>query len=273
MNPVSDTAFLTCGARALDAALPFPVCGDIYAERFINDHARRVLALFRRQGRQRASIVVRHRLIDDLLRARLAADPDTSVILVGAGFDTRAFRLDGGHWTEIDEPAVIAHKEAVLPASDCPNSLARIAIEFAQERLADRLPLAAPPVVVVMEGVSMYLDEEQTRDTLQALLAAYPGHTLICDLVTRTFMARYGRKLTKQVNKLGAEFAGLSEAPLQRFEAAGYRLARQESLVARSFEMAGETIKLAITRTLFRSALKGYTVNVLEAPVRVPAGA
>ena len=273
MNPVSDTAFLTCGARAADAALPYPVCGDIYAERFLNEHARRVLALFKRQGRQRASIVVRHRLIDDLLRARLAQDPETSIILVGAGFDTRAFRLDGGHWTEIDEPAVIAHKEDVLPAQQCPNSLARIAIEFAQERLADRLPLAPAPVIVVMEGVSMYLGEEQTRETLQALQAAYPGHTLICDLVTRTFMARYGRRLSKQINKLGAEFAGLSDAPLQRFDDAGYRLAAQESLVGRSFELSGEKVKLAITRCLFRSALSGYTVNVLEAPARGPAAA
>ena len=34
-------------------------------------------------------------IVDDIVRARLATRRDQRVILVGAGFDTRAFRLDG----------------------------------------------------------------------------------------------------------------------------------------------------------------------------------
>ena len=64
-----------------------------------------------------------HRIIDDWLRDRLLADPEQLVILLGAGFDARAFRLPGGRWVEIDQPALIAHKDRVLPAARAPQPL------------------------------------------------------------------------------------------------------------------------------------------------------
>jgi hypothetical protein len=42
--------------------------------------------------------------------------PGDWVVVIGAGFDTRAFRLCGGRWVELDEPALITLKEAHLPA-------------------------------------------------------------------------------------------------------------------------------------------------------------
>jgi O-methyltransferase involved in polyketide biosynthesis len=43
-------------------------------------------------------------IIDDLLREELVANPNLTVVIIGAGFDTRAFRLQGGTWIELDEP-------------------------------------------------------------------------------------------------------------------------------------------------------------------------
>ncbi len=121
MNPISRTAIYCTGVRALDARTAAPLCGDRYAERFMDDAAWRLFAPFRRFQGPNGSNVVRHRILDDLLRARLIAEPRLRVVLLGAGFDARAFRLAGGRWLEVDEADLLAFKEPRLPAASCPN--------------------------------------------------------------------------------------------------------------------------------------------------------
>jgi len=64
MKPVSRTAFYCTGVRALDARRATAACADQYAERFME-----------------------HRIIDDLLRDRLADHNDLRIVIIGAGFD------------------------------------------------------------------------------------------------------------------------------------------------------------------------------------------
>jgi methyltransferase (TIGR00027 family) len=267
MNPISDTAFLTCGARAADAASAKPICGDSYAALFLTEHGKRVYDNFEKQVGPLASIVGRHRIMDDLLRARLAQNPDTAVIVVGAGFEARAYRLHGGRWTEIDEAQVIDLKNRVLPVDQCRNALQRIAIDFAQETLAAKLPAAAPgsPVVVVMEGVFVYLTELQINAVLRALHEAYPGHTLLCDLHTRNFMERFGKDLSRQIGALGATLKFLVDEPSLIFHQAGYRLASSISIIGKSLEYANAGVMLFFISWFLRSLLDGYQVYVFEA--------
>ena len=107
----------------------------------MNPEAREIAARFQSFRGPNASNVTRHRLIDDWLRERLKATPDLRIVLLGAGFDTRAFRLMGGRWLELDQAAIVAAKEAELPAHDAPNSLQRVAIDFASEALADKVAI------------------------------------------------------------------------------------------------------------------------------------
>ena len=60
-------------------------------------------------------------------------------MIIGAGFDSRAYRLKGGTWIELDEPQVIAYKNDRLSASNCENELNRIPIDFSSESLEEKL--------------------------------------------------------------------------------------------------------------------------------------
>lgn len=184
MKPISQTAFYCAGVRMQDAALDKPVCGDIYARTFMNEDGLRILEKFKDERRPNASNVARHRIIDDILRKELAADPNLCVVIIGAGFDSRAYRLDGGTWVELDEPQVIAYKNERLPASKSKNELQRIAIDFSTDSLEEKLSLFAgrKPVVVVIEGVFMYLEQETITQSLQTLHRLFPQHKLVCDL-------------------------------------------------------------------------------------------
>ena len=104
MKPISRTAFYSCGVRMQDAERSTSVCGDSYAKAFMNEEGLRILEAFQDETSPNASNVARHRIIDDFLRQELLANPSLCVVIIGAGFDSRAFRLKGGTWVELDEP-------------------------------------------------------------------------------------------------------------------------------------------------------------------------
>src|SRR5437868_7640446 len=176
MKPISQTAFYCCGVRMQDAGRDKPVCGDVYAKRFMNEDGLRILEKFKDETRPNTSNVGRHRIIDDLLRQELVAHPDLCIVLIGAGFDSRAYRLEGGTWIELDEPQVIAYKNERLPVSESDNELQRIPIDFSTESLEDKLSpfVFRSPVVVVIEGVFMYLEEQPIRELLKTLRRLFP---------------------------------------------------------------------------------------------------
>jgi methyltransferase (TIGR00027 family) len=208
MKPVSRTAFYCTGVRALDARKPKPACSDQFAERFMDDEAWRWFEPFRQFTGPNISNATRHRIIDDLLRERLAADPERQVVIIGAGFDSRAFRLRGGRWIEVDEPQVFAWKEPRLPAADCPNPLTRVPVDFETERLADRLRPHADPgrVTIIVEGVLFYLDEPRIRELLRTLRATFPHGEILCDVMTPEFFAKYGRAIFDKIRQMGASY-------------------------------------------------------------------
>lgn len=98
-----------------DAENEKSVCRDVYAKDFMDARGLDILAAFKAEKNPNAGNVARHRIIDDIVRAELLNRPELQIILIGAGFDSRAYRLDGGSWIELDEPQIIAYKNERLP--------------------------------------------------------------------------------------------------------------------------------------------------------------
>lgn len=273
VHPVARTAYYCCTLRADDAALAKPVCGDTLAERFVDDHTRRELAPLLALSKPAASNVARHRLIDDLLRRRLAERPETRVIVLGAGFDTRAFRLEGGRWWEVDDPQLLALKEERLPASTAPNPLVRVTFAFREESLATRLaPLAGDDrAVVVLEGVSMYLEDDVLARIAETVREALPQATLIADLMTARFARTWSRDLRRELARLGATYGDRGEHPRRIIERAGYRAAERHSIAGRA--RAAGTLRLPglLFHTVLRGVRDGYAVWVFEPAAPQPS--
>jgi methyltransferase (TIGR00027 family) len=263
MKPVSRTAFYCTGVRALDARRPNPACGDQYAERFMDEEAWRVFEPFRSFTGPNLSNATRHRIIDDLLRERLAARPGLLVVILGAGFDSRAFRLRGGRWLEVDEPQVFAWKEPRLPQTGCPNALTRLPMDFAVDSLADRLsPFAGSGAVIVIEGVLYYLEESAIRQMLRTLGAAFPSAEILCDVMTREFFERYGRGIHQKIGGLGASF-DLSWPPIETiFQQEGYRETRLISIPERAADLGQMPWPMKMFTRLARRFRNGYSIRV-----------
>ncbi len=265
MKPISQTAFYCCGVRMQDAASDKPVCGDVYAKLFMNEEGLRILEKFKDEVNPNTSNVARARLIDDLLRDKLRANPKLRVVLIGAGFDSRAYRLNGGTWIELDEPQVIAYKNERLPAAQAQNPLQRIPIDFSTESVEEKLAVVGEsggPTVVVIEGVFMYLEEATIRGLLQTLHLLFPEHKLICDLMTRKFFEKYGRTIHEKLTGMGATFKFTVDNPEDLFLRNGYRRVACFSVVEKSAEYQLKKIPKILVRTILRTLTSGYAIYV-----------
>jgi methyltransferase (TIGR00027 family) len=130
-------------------------------------------------------IGVRHRAFDDAVAAAVA-DGVQSVVVLGAGFDCRAFRFAarGVTFYEIDHPLTQRVKRRIVDEQGwldelqtrvvyAPADLERTPL---QEVLAD---IPRERAIVVWEGVAWYLSEGAVRETLGVLSRWFPPGTEI----------------------------------------------------------------------------------------------
>ena len=267
MKPISRTAFYCCGVRMQDAERSDPVCGDIYAKAFMNEEGLRILEAFKDETNPNASNVARHRIIDDFLRQELLANPGLCVVIIGAGFDSRAYRLEGGTWVELDEPQVIEYKNERLPASNCENELQRIPIDFSTDSLEEKLSSFSnrSPVVVIIEGVFLYLEEEAIRQLLQTLRRLFPRHKLICDLMNREFFENYGGTMHEKITGMGTSFKFTADNPEEIFLENGYRRTERVAVVERAVMFESANIPTDVLEALLPTLPGGYAIYVFEA--------
>jgi methyltransferase (TIGR00027 family) len=140
-----------------------------------------------------AYVACRHRYLDDQLLAALDEGVE-QVVLLGAGYDTRAYRfateLNGRTVYEVDLEAIGDRKAGVIArnAKAFPDAdVHRVAIDFETQTLTDTLTAAGlrvgAPTFVVWEGVSMYLTRDAVKATVRALHdLCGPGSVLGMDM-------------------------------------------------------------------------------------------
>jgi methyltransferase (TIGR00027 family) len=123
----------------------------------------------------RAWVVVRTKLIDDALRAALARGLD-QVLLLGAGFDSRAHRIDGVDAVdvfEVDHPATQTVKRERVKASlgGEPGNVSYVPVDFDSQDPASELDAAGFRTGVrtffLLEGVTSYLTEDAVDETVR----------------------------------------------------------------------------------------------------------
>lgn len=136
--------------------------------------------------------IMRTRYIDDVVTG-LVEGGTTQVVILGAGLDTRAFRLPvlaGATVLELDLPGTQQYKVERLRGVPALAAEVRfIPTDFATEPLGDVLGAAGldrtNPVLFVWEGVTQYLPEAAVRSTLACIGASVPGSALVFTYVRR----------------------------------------------------------------------------------------
>jgi methyltransferase (TIGR00027 family) len=140
-------------------------------------------------------MLVRTRFIDELME-RAVRNGAAQLVILGAGFDTRAHRftelLKDVAIIEVDYGATQEYKkqrvEAVLGGA--PANVAYAPIDFARESLGEVLRRAGfepqRKTYFICEGVSMYVPEEGMKATLRAIAEqSAPGSTVLLEYLNR----------------------------------------------------------------------------------------
>jgi len=261
MKAVSKTAYYCCGVRMQDAESAHPVIGDNYAKRLMSEEGLQYWQEFKEFKMANAGNTARPYIIDGYLTELLDADPGSTVILIGAGLDSRAYRFKNGKWVEIDEPAVIEYKTEKLPISECPNTLERIPINFETERLADKLSSYCnrENVIFIIEGVLMYLTMAQREVLLTTITTLFPKHILFCDLMSKKFFEKLGGPLHEKLKAHGTSFTDMMDDPASLFLKYSYEQAAKVSTIKKAIEL--KLSKLPKLALLFLGKLvNGYAV-------------
>lgn len=126
----------------------------------------------------------RAKKMDAVTREFLAENPSGTVLHLGCGLDSRFWRVDNGQveWYDLDMPPVIELRQLFYPANDryhlIPSSVTDL--EWVKSVMA-----ANRPILVVAEGLLMYLGETEVRRLLLQLQEAFPGCRLIADVFSR----------------------------------------------------------------------------------------
>jgi len=259
MPPVSDTAFFCCGIRELDAASQYPICNDVYAKNFMTEDGRKAFKKYQPGYFARGLNFARPKIIDNKVAAYIKENPKLKIILIGAGFDSRAYRIAGGDWLEIDEAAVINHKNKHLPIEYCPNPLKRISINFSEDSLADILheQASSQEYLYIVEGVFMYLEVDEIKSLLTAIKKAKGKHTLLCDLMTHSFINNFGKSSKKLFDESGAVIKCQTDKPESIFTDYGYILRDEISILESAIQYG--SIKFPRLLTL-KKMRKGFRV-------------
>ncbi len=214
----------------------------------------------------RSSAVVRTRVIDDAVVSALAHGV-SQLVLLGAGLDSRGWRLPGvdrARVFEVDHPETQAAKRARVATVGAAAAVTFVSVDLAGDQLAPKLSEAsfapAERSVVVWEGVTNYLDEAAVDRTLRVLAALMSeGSLLVMTYVLPGLLggaegSREAVRWAGRVRRVGEVFTFGSEpaAMAQRLAAHGFVVNADESTAEAALRLAEGGARREAGSTLYR---------------------
>ena len=181
MDGASSTALMVCAYRARASRWPRPIMTDRWAAALAGAEGERIAAAFDAHWPAMETwLALRVAYLDRLVALATDRLSVRQVVILGAGYDTRAARLPraGVRYFEVDHPDTQAAKRARLAAlPGYPVDAATYApCDFEREDPIDRLRAAGlsahAPTLVLWEGVVPYLTEAAVRATATTLATA-----------------------------------------------------------------------------------------------------
>ena len=175
IRSISDTARWVAYHRATESDRPDAIFKDPFARNLAGERGARIARVLHDND---WAIAVRTYLFDNGVKALLARQPVDVVINLAAGLDSRPYRLDLPptlKWIEVDLPQILEEKRQILA-----NEKPMCKLEVIAENLADparrkalfaEMNTRGQDILVITEGLLLYLDDEKVSSLAADLLA------------------------------------------------------------------------------------------------------
>lgn len=180
---VSKTALITLYMRAQDMKNNPPILFDRKALEIIKnfdiDDKKLKTAWMSYYG-----CLSRAKVMDNEAKQFIRSHPDAVVISIGAGLDTRFYRIDNGtvHWYNIDFLPVIQAREKIFGTHPRVINIATSALD---PTWPDKIIHKNKKVLIISEGVLMYFSEEEVKTFLNILTDKFDEFTAQFDLLSK----------------------------------------------------------------------------------------
>ncbi len=180
LTPEQETLLITLYAKAQPGN---PLFFDPMAQEILN----RVDYDFARLHVPYKTVVLvcqRAKKLDAVTRDFLTEHPGGVVLQLGCGLDNRFWRVDDGRvtWYDLDMPPVVELRQQLFTGSERYHL---IGASVTDPEWLDTVTSGGQPVLVVAEGLLMYLGEADVRRLVLRLHESFPGCRLIADVFSR----------------------------------------------------------------------------------------
>jgi O-methyltransferase involved in polyketide biosynthesis len=159
-------------------------------------------------------MALRTRYFDRQVKLFAEKYPECTIINLGCGFDSRHMRVDNGKmkWFDLDLPEVISLKKGYFNETARYKMLGYSVLDYTWMDAV--LPFVIGKVMIIVEGLFMYLDETKAKELIVTLRNRFP---------TSEFLVEMARKYW--VNKMNSAYLkwkfkhqlGFSEDSMFRF--------------------------------------------------------
>jgi len=209
---VSDTALWVAFYRAMESERPDALFRDPYARALAGAKGEAIVNAMP-HGRSLAwPMIVRTRVMDEIIAAAIEREGARTVLNLAAGLDVRPFRMDlppALRWIDADLPGILDYKRAVLGDAKAKCAYEAVAVDL---READRRrellarAAAAGPVVVLSEGLLIYLEPEQVRELALDLHRETANRAWLIDLASPLMIERVAKRWNQKLTQARAPF-------------------------------------------------------------------
>ena len=164
-----ETMLITLYSRALHSRGKDPLLRDPWAEQAV-DRIDYDFGALKLSGRWPVGAAIRARQFDAWVGEWIARTPESTVLHLGCGLDSRVYRVDppaSVRWFDVDYPEVIDLRRRLYP--DRP-AYRMIGSSLLEQGWLDEVPRDLPAMILA-EGVMMYLPPDGPRRCWPALSA------------------------------------------------------------------------------------------------------
>ena len=169
---------------------------------------------------------MRAAVYDAWTKKQLEAHPDTVVLHLGCGMDSRCLRAgkEASLWYDVDFPEVIEERKKYYFTTE---RYQMIGADVCEEEWINSLP-RAERVIVIMEGISMYLPMRELVKLFRALDAHFGEIRLLIDAYTE--LAIKVSKVKNPIKEVGAVAITGMDYPEYLAEQSGLTYVREHSM-------------------------------------------
>ncbi len=263
LKGVPETLLVPLWARATETKHDNPIIKDEKAVE-IMDQIDYDFSKFKNQEPTLVSVAVRTELLDKAAKDFIGKYPNAAIINIGCGLDTRFLRVDNGKicWYDLDLPEVInirkqfftveenqrfsePQKSKIFEESERHKMIARSVFDYSW---IDDIN-TNEHILIIAEGIFMYLTEQEVKDIMDKLAAAFKGSEMLLETTPASLVKQnqkqdlikdqyqiearlqWGIKKGKEIEKLNSQIEFIEDWHYFDYHKDRWRIIRWLSLI------------------------------------------